>query len=60
MHLKLKLMMALQCGIYYMILFNSVELSGDPIKIGMVFGAAEALGVLLVERLVHLIPDTHG
>lgn len=60
MHLKLMVLLVCQALVYYMIIFNSMELPGDPIKIGIVFGAAEAFGVLIVERLVHLVPDTQG
>lgn len=60
MHLKLKVLLISQCMVYYMILFNSVELPGDTIQKGIVFGVAEAFGVILVERIAHLVPDTQG
>ena len=41
-------------------MFYSFELGGDPLKKGVFLGIAEGLGVLLVDRLVHLVPDTQG
>ena len=60
MHLKLHALFFCQCFVYYIILFNGFELGGDPIKKGVFFGIAEGLGVLLVDRLVHYVPDTQG
>ena len=53
-------MFASQCFVYTFIMFYSFELGGDPLKKGVFLGIAEGLGVLLVDRLVHLVPDTQG
>ena len=47
-------------NIYFLALFNSSQLKGEPLKILSLFGLAEVLGILIGERLVHYVSDTLG
>lgn len=45
-------------NIYYFGLYNSSQLKGDPIKIVIMFGLAEVLGIVIGEKVVHIL--SHG
>jgi len=45
-------------NIYYFGLYNSSQLKGNPIKIVIMFGLAEVLGILIGEKAVHIL--SHG
>lgn len=42
--------------IYFLVLFNSSQLKGDVLKITLIFGIAEVIGVLTSPKVVNLIP----
>ena len=54
---KLKIMMLCMLNIYYLALFNYSQIKGDIFTVGIVFGLAEFLGILIGEPAANHFPD---
>jgi hypothetical protein len=45
---------------YYLVLYNCVELKGDPLWFGILYGVSEGIGVMLTETLAQCTVDYIG
>ena len=57
MHSILSLLWGSMCTMYYLALYNSAELRGNVLTLGLMFGISECLGVILGERFLKFFPD---
>jgi hypothetical protein len=56
-HWKTKIMFISIFNIYYLALFNYSTIKGEVFTIGILFGCAEFLGILVGEPAIHHFPD---
>ena len=57
MHLLCGLTWVVNLMIFYLCLYNSVELKGDPLVNGILSGLAMGVCVMITEPLCRLFPD---